>query len=243
MRIFIVALLLLVYPVNGAIIHGTVYSWENLEPLAKAIVTINTTPEQRVVTENGTYSFVVPPGTYVIKAYYYSHGELELYDEENITVKENGTYVLDLILFPPLTNLSEEEIPKIQVSIDKEEQSKIFPFGLVVLAILVVCVVALFFVYRRRGETKEIAESRDIEIEEFPEIEDSPKRKAEELPEDLKKVIEIIKKEGGRITQKELRKKLGYSEAKVSLMIADLERRGLVEKVKKGRGNIIFLKE
>lgn len=239
MRIlWLTVLLLLAYPVNGAVIHGTVYSWENLEPLSKAIVTINTTPEQRVVTENGTYSFVVPPGTYVIKAYYYSHGELELYDEENITVKENGTYVLDLILFPPLTNLS-EDIPKIQVSIDKEEQSKTFPFGLVVFAMLVVCVIAFIFVYNRKSETKEIAESREIKTE----IEGSPKRKAEELPEDLKRVIEIIRKEGGRITQKELRKKLGYSEAKVSLMIADLERRGIVEKVKKGRGNIIFLKD
>ncbi|MEM4156105.1 MAG: MarR family transcriptional regulator, partial [Archaeoglobaceae archaeon] len=62
------------------------------------------------------------------------------------------------------------------------------------------------------------------------------------LPEDLRKVLEVIKTEGGRITQKELRRKLGYSEAKISLIIADLERRGLVEKVKKGRGNIIFLK-
>ncbi len=63
-----------------------------------------------------------------------------------------------------------------------------------------------------------------------------------DLPEDLAEVVELIRKEGGRITQKELRKKLGYSEAKMSLIIADLERRGIVEKVKKGRGNIIFLR-
>ncbi len=65
----------------------------------------------------------------------------------------------------------------------------------------------------------------------------------EELPEDLKEVLEVIKQEGGRITQRDLRRKLGYSEAKMSLIIADLERRGLVEKVKKGRGNVIFLKQ
>ncbi len=129
--LWFIALLLLVYPINGAIIHGTVYSWDNLEPLPKAIVTINTTPEQRVVAENGTYSFVVPPGTYVIRAYYYSHGELELYDEENVTVKGNGTYVLDLILFPYLSNIS-EEIPKIQVSLSGGEGNSQFPVGLVV---------------------------------------------------------------------------------------------------------------
>ncbi|MEM1578643.1 MAG: hypothetical protein QXN34_05385 [Archaeoglobaceae archaeon] len=69
------------------------------------------------------------------------------------------------------------------------------------------------------------------------------KSKVEEiLPEDLKAVVNAIKAHGGRITQKELRKKLGFSEAKMSLIIADLERRGIVEKVKKGRGNLIFLK-
>lgn len=67
-------------------------------------------------------------------------------------------------------------------------------------------------------------------------------KKNEVLPEDLKTVVEVIKANGGRITQKELRKKLGFSEAKMSLIIADLERRGIVEKVKKGRGNVIFLK-
>jgi len=68
------------------------------------------------------------------------------------------------------------------------------------------------------------------------------KSKEEILPEDLKIVVEIIKANGGRITQKELRKKLGFSEAKMSLIITDLERRGVIEKVKKGRGNVIFLK-
>ncbi len=226
--LWFIALLLLVYPVNGAIIHGTVYSWDNLEPLPKAIVTINTTPEQRVVAENGTYSFVVPPGTYVIRAYYYSHGELELYDEENVTVKGNGTYVLDLILFPYLSNIS-EEIPKIQVSLSGGEGNSQFPVGLVVFLVVLASVFGVWYFGRGRLRKREevIAESKD----------------EEEMPEDLRRAVEIIKKEGGRITQKELRKRLGYSEAKVSLIIADLERRGIVEKVKKGRGNIIFLKE
>ena len=44
------------------------------------------------------------------------------------------------------------------------------------------------------------------------------------------------------MTQKDLRARLNCSEAKVSLMITDLEDRGLVHKVKKGRGNIILLR-
>jgi len=47
-----------------------------------------------------------------------------------------------------------------------------------------------------------------------------------ELPDDLKELYDIILKKGGRITQKDLRKEVIYGEAKVSLMIADLEDRG-----------------
>ncbi len=59
------------------------------------------------------------------------------------------------------------------------------------------------------------------------------------LPEDLKEVLELIRVSGNRITQLELRKKSRYSESKVSLMLSDLEERGMIEKFKKGRGNII----
>ena len=59
---------------------------------------------------------------------------------------------------------------------------------------------------------------------------------------DLDNLIKIIKDNGGRITQKELRKHFPLSEAKVSLMITELESKGKIEKIKKGRGNIIILK-
>lgn len=59
------------------------------------------------------------------------------------------------------------------------------------------------------------------------------------LPDDLKEIMDLIRSNGNRITQRELRKKSPYSESKVSLMLSDLEERGLVEKFKRGRGNII----
>lgn len=59
------------------------------------------------------------------------------------------------------------------------------------------------------------------------------------LPEDLKELLELIRNSGNRVTQREIRKKSPYSESKVSLMLSDLEERGLIEKFKRGRGNII----
>ncbi len=66
-----------------------------------------------------------------------------------------------------------------------------------------------------------------------------PKNSILNLPEDLKDLLDVIRASGNRITQRELRKKSPYSESKVSLMLSDLEERGLVEKFKRGRGNII----
>lgn len=75
-----------------------------------------------------------------------------------------------------------------------------------------------------------------------PEIPAAPKKKLP-LPSDLQEVMDIIRGQGGRITQKDLRSKLKYSEGKVSLMLADLERRELIEKFKRGRGNVIIVKD
>ena len=61
-----------------------------------------------------------------------------------------------------------------------------------------------------------------------------------ELPEDLRNLYDTILKMGGRTTQKDVRKKMAHSEAKVSLMLDDLEDRALIKKIKKGRSNIII---
>jgi uncharacterized membrane protein len=68
-------------------------------------------------------------------------------------------------------------------------------------------------------------------------------KKFENLPEDLQQIVDFIVAQEGRATQKEIRKHMPQSEAKVSLMLADLVQRAIVTKIKKGRGNIIVLKD
>ena len=58
---------------------------------------------------------------------------------------------------------------------------------------------------------------------------------------DTDKILLILKKHGGRATQKDIRKEIPLSEAKISLMIAELEADGKIRKIKKGRGNILVL--
>ena len=89
-------------------------------------------------------------------------------------------------------------------------------------------------------------ENLKISLGEFaknPEIKIFTPEKKHPLPADLQEVMDIIRGHGGRITQKNLRSRLKYSEGKVSLMLADLEKRELIEKFKRGRGNIVILRD
>jgi uncharacterized membrane protein len=211
----------LIASATAATIHGRVYLWETLEPV-NAIVEINTTPLQKMVTENGSYSFEVPPGVYKLKAYLIGS---DLYAEENVTIVTEGSYVMDLVLFPSIEYPQFEEISKVEFLVEDGGQNNFF--YLIPLLLAVGIALLTFWIFRRK-------KVEEIEFED---------EKAPGLPDDLKEIVEVLVKEGGRISQRELRRKLGYSEAKISLMVADLERRGIVEKVKKGRGNLIFLRD
>lgn len=208
--------------VRAATVHGDIYDL-SLERVHDAIVNVNSTPEQVFVAVNGSYSFDLPPGDYVIKASYKN----ESFDEQNVTVtEETGDFVIDLILFP---NLEEErgvfeEQNASNTSIIEETTQPANPASgawayLVVLAFIVLVGVGAYFYINKL----------------------KPLPQEEELSEDLKRLMEAIKKQGGRATQKELRKEIPVSEAKMSLMIAELEAKGVVKKIKKGRGNIIIL--
>lgn len=208
--IALVSLILIVSiaPVSGAVIRGEIYSWELKR--VKAIVEINTTPKQRIVALNGSYEFEVPLGVYEIRAYSIDGN---LFCNETVVIKNNGTYVIDLILFPKLEN----NLSATELNFPLEEKRSETPLYVGLTLTFLAFLVALIFIKKR-------------------------KRKGE-IPDDLEVVLELIRKSGGRITQKELREKLGWSEAKLSLVLTDLEGRGLIEKYRKGRGNVVFLKD
>ncbi len=220
LRLLIISVILMMLISNGesAIIEGKIYSWE-LEPLSKVIVEINTTPLQRIISEDGTYSFEVPNGTYEIRAYYFD--EFELYCNETVRIEGNGIYKLDLILFPRLENITKyESISDIEFDIEYGGYMNYQVVGVIAICSASLISVYLFIRFRKARSEKAAVDT---------------------LPDDLKAILDILKRSNGRITQKELRDILGWSEAKLSLALADLERRGFIEKVKKGRGNLVFL--
>ncbi|NJE26916.1 MarR family transcriptional regulator [Thermococcus sp. MV5] len=62
-----------------------------------------------------------------------------------------------------------------------------------------------------------------------------------DLRSDEEKVIGILRE--GPMYQSELVKRLGFSKAKVSLLLKDMEKKGLIERIKEGRTYLVKLKE
>ncbi len=232
-----------------ATIHGAVYEWDSFDPLEDVIIEVNSTPSQSMLAKYGIYSFNLEPGDYLISASFYSSNNLVAYTEEEITVTGDGDYVLDLILLPVYyDSLGEnefEELDEIASFSDEDDEQDPSPFSLGMIGILFILVIlsagVYYIVKQRSGKSTLSYGSSHISNEEFDPI--MPADMWQGLPDDLREVISIISKNDGRITQKELRAKVRHSEAKVSLMVSDLESRGIVRKFKKGRGNVIILEE
>src|SRR3989344_6520001 len=70
------------------------------------------------------------------------------------------------------------------------------------------------------------------------------KQEIAQEPGYLDEVLLTIQKHDGRISQKQLRNEmLHLSEAKISLILTELEHKGKIEKIKKGRGNVIVVRK
>ncbi|MEM4263908.1 MAG: hypothetical protein QW666_03380, partial [Candidatus Woesearchaeota archaeon] len=151
-------------------------------------------------------------------------------------------FLIDLILFP---DLSEEEDILGETELDVsdtyfDEKNGINYYILASFAALLALLLVAIIIYKRKFE-KKIKEELKEEIKTVKKEADVQKTEKELSPE-LKEILDFINKEGGRTTQKDIRKNFPQSEAKISLMIAELEAMGKIKKIKKGRGNIIILK-
>jgi len=180
-----------------------------LNKLPNSVVEIDTSPRQQMVAVGGTYSFSVPPGNYTLSARF-KDSDID----ENISAVSDGDYVFDLILLPNVDELS-VETPEVPLVEDVVQDVPVTSW-LVWLFVFVVLGFVAYKVSRPRNIIKEVS-----------------------VADDLQKILEFVEKEGGRTTQKDIRKNFPYSEAKISLMIDDLEAKGLLKRIKKGRGNII----
>tara|TARA_Y100000310_G_scaffold204402_1_gene204660 strand:- start:114 stop:803 length:690 start_codon:yes stop_codon:yes gene_type:complete len=225
--IYFLMFFLLVGVSSGATIYGEIYAWDTLEEIG-AIVEIDSVPKQVMVVDEGEeYSFELSEGSYILTAV--STDGL-YYTNETIEIEGEGDSVIHLILWYSdgfFDDLVENDTID-EDDFDFGEEEAGFDYVLLVLILIVFGVGVLFFYYlKRRKPSEEKLEKEVLESD-----------------EDMDKVLGIIKESKGRITQKEVRKKMmPLSEAKVSLLITELEDKGMVKRIKKGRGNVIILRK
>ena len=205
----------------AATIEGSVYDLSlNLQP--DIIIKVNSIPQQQLIAKEGLYTLTLNKGVYVITAEYYEDHILQSKAEEEITVNEEGTYRLDLILLDVLDEGLYEDAD-FDVNTDDGTSN---PFLWVMILVVAAALILPYPIYRYFKARKADAEEEISDV----------------VTDDLEKLLKIVKDEGGRTTQKLIRKRLGLSEAKISLMVSELEHKNLVIKIKKGRGNVIALK-
>ncbi len=214
--LFIFVLLLSVSIVQAATVQGTVYDL-SLNKVNNVKLTIDTVPAQTYIAPYGFYTFDLIPGEYTLRAEYYEDQVLILEAEESVKIDKDGEFRIDLVLFPVL----EEEVEDIELPETTLEQESYWFYY-----ILFLFLIGVLLLRYKKLKPKKNKEVKVIKID----------------PE-LKKIIDLLKEHNGRITQLDIRKKYpSLSEAKISLMITELEHKGLVRKIKKGRGNVIIRK-
>ncbi len=212
--------LFLINLVAATTLHGTVYSFD-LEKRNNAVVSVNTIPPQTKVAKEGTYSFDLPFGEYTITASYTQDGSKETISE-NIKIQEQGSFILDLILFP---SFEEEELLFEEAEQEVAEHEYFEKdYTLLIIIVIIGFVIIIYLILKYKKTLKNPVE----------------KPKVSDLADEI---VAFIKKKGRRTTQKDIRKQFPLSEAKISLIISELEEKNIVKRIKKGRGNIIVLRK
>jgi uncharacterized membrane protein len=230
---FIILCSILILPIiSAATLHGTIYDLA-LEPM-DSIVKINTVPEQSYVAKNGLFEFNINPGTYILTV-----NSPDGSERENITIVDDGEYVMDIVVGldfdEPISFLDEDVIVDTGM-INSTNSVNWF----LLIFILALFILGMFIVFYIRKNSKKNSE-KNLVVKPVIEDRDTAETKSEDISDisDIgMRTLSIIRKES-RITQKDLRKSLPFSEAKISLVVADLESQGKIKKIKKGRGNIL----
>lgn len=240
-----------------AIVHGGTYEGDTFEPLNDTVIDINSTPPQSIVAKNGMYSFELVPGDYAITARYYQNNTLTYSREATFKIESEGNYVFDLLLYPvsenPVTGENAAKIDNSNSELDEQSKTDFSTISYLLIAFMLILLLGGGYKLSRKhnkieknafqeGKTEEAVSVKELIVEPADNsgIETAALKKLP-LSTDLQEVMDIIRSHKGRITQKNLRSRLNYSEVKVSILLSELEKRGLIKKFKNGRENIVVL--
>ncbi len=209
----------------AATIQGKIYDF-SLNEIKNLIVEIDSLPMQKIVSKDGSYSFNISQGKYNLTAKTIKQITIA---KESIEINKEGTYTIDLFVLPEISE-NEDLLEDLNIEIESINTEEEKNYLMLIASLILIAIVTIsYYFYTKKSKTNPPQSLLQIDTTE---------------PEDLpKRILDIIKKSDGRITQKELRKHFPLSEAKISLILTELETKSKIEKIKKGRGNIIILKK
>jgi len=238
---------------SAATINGKIYDL-SYAPIDKVLVTINSTPSQTYVAESGSYTFYLPQGTYLLTAAFGSEGSGRQMSE-HITISDDGNYTLDLVLYDELSNITtpDEDIQNISTALEElsnatttkpQTGTGVTASIIAVIIILIGLIIAYtYWTSNTRKKTPETLIHNTHEKKEETTHTQKTNIPATKTPktDPRETILTYLTQNEGRANQKDIRKLIPYSEAKISLLITELEHEGKLKRIKKGRGNIIIL--
>lgn len=238
--VLLVAFFSLAGLVHAATITGTAYDGLTLEVMENVVVSITTSPVQTKLEKDGAYSFTVPPGQYTLRATFSEQGNVVGEASQWVVVNDEGTYTIDLILLPELGDVPEEPLP----GENPGWADQLIQGPFVWMALLgVVLMASGFAIYQIRVNAHNRIHAHEMEKNTGARDEARSKDGEIQLDKYAQEILGHLKRGGNRTTQKELRERMSIGEAKVSLVVSELESYGILKKIKRGRGNILVLTE
>lgn len=242
----LVAFLLVLTLIEATPLFGDIYNGDTFSKLNNARIRIEGPVSSQFIASSN-YSIDLPPGNYTIIASYFKDGKLDLYTEEKLSISDRGIR-FDLVLLPyalqaliPMDTESDSEVlsPK---------PSSFFPLSIeIIVTVLIIVILATAFYLWHQSKTKKqshiLATETKMEKEEIVQSKKDTLASQEPyyLDADSRKLLDILKTQGGRILQKELRDILKISESAMSLMLSELESVGYIKRFKRGRENLVKL--
>ena len=224
--------------VTAATLKGSIYN-SNLGLETDVLVEIE---NQKYLSKDGTYTFELVAGDYTLTA---TKGLIS--SSEEVMLTNEGVTIFDVFLLGSFNDEDDlwKDTEQDLFTEDETEESEKSGYAIwrYVLGILIILVLIGRFLWMRKkfGSLRKFRKHHKAEKRKTVE---QHKKEIDNEPGYLDRVLEIIKKHDGRIHQKTLRKEmLDLSESKVSLILTELEHKGKIERIKKGRGNVILLKE